>query len=103
MMEPLTAGRPLLGGGGAASSTAPCIAASGFKSVCAITAMGETAECVAVLVIGRSLLCIQQTADFARELRVARMTDDRVEAARACNRHLQLRQNSPRPRRHDDD
>src|SRR5205823_8690833 len=97
MIEPFTAWRLPWGGGGAASSTALCIAASGFKSVRSITSAGETAERVAVLVIGRSFLCIQEAADFARELGVARMTDDGVEASRARNRHLQVRQNAAGP------
>src|SRR5216117_4164656 len=103
MIEPFTAWRLPWGGGGAASSTALCIAASRFKSVRSITSTDETAERIVVLVIGRSLLCIQETADFARELGVARMTDDRVEAAWARNRHVQVGQNASRPRRHDDD
>src|SRR5438067_9397577 len=103
MIEPFTAWRLPWGGGGAASSTALCIAASGFKSVRSITSTGETAERIVVLVIGRSFLCIQQTADFARELGVARMAYDGVEAPRPRNRHMQIRQNASGPRRHDDD
>src|SRR5947208_2890817 len=103
MIEPFTAWRLPWGGGGAASSTPLCIAASGFKSVRSITSTGETVERIVVLVIGRSFLCIQQTADFARELGVARMAYDGVEAPRARNRHMQIRQNASGPRRHDDD
>src|SRR5437870_13652808 len=98
MIEPFTAWRLPWGGGGAASSTALCIAASGFRSVRSIMSTGETPERVAVLVIGRSFLCIQQAADLAREPGIARMADDGVEAARARNRNVQIRQNASRTR-----
>src|SRR5512135_2577795 len=59
--------------------------------------------CVPVLVIGPSLLRIQETANLAGKPRVVRMADDGVEAARARNRHLEVSEHPPRSRGHDDD